>query len=110
MPTYEYECLSCGHHYELFQRMSDKPKRKCPKCGRLRARRLIGSGAAIIFKGSGFYQTDYRSSEYNKRKKEESGTGKGDSAKNTSSEKGASDKSASAGGAGDKASSAKKDA
>jgi len=97
MPTYEYECSGCGHRFELFQRMSDKPKRKCPKCGRLRARRLLGSGAAVIFKGSGFYQTDYRSSEYNKRKKEESGAAKESSPeKSSSAEKGSSpEKSAS---------------
>ena len=64
MPTYDYECRECGHRWELFQQMSASPKRKCPECGRLRARRLIGPGAGIIFKGSGFYQTDYRSDSY----------------------------------------------
>ena len=64
MPTYDYECRECGHRWELFQQMKDSPKRKCPECGRLRARRLIGPGAGIIFKGSGFYQTDYRSQGY----------------------------------------------
>ncbi len=64
MPTYDYECRECGHRWELFQQMSANPKRKCPECGRLRARRLIGPGAGIIFKGSGFYQTDYRSQAY----------------------------------------------
>tara|TARA_B100000029_G_C17472607_1_gene922514 strand:+ start:365 stop:688 length:324 start_codon:yes stop_codon:yes gene_type:complete len=64
MPTYDYECKECGHRWELFQQMKDSPKRKCPECGRLRARRLIGPGAGIIFKGSGFYQTDYRSQGY----------------------------------------------
>jgi putative FmdB family regulatory protein len=64
MPTYDYECRECGHLWELFQQMKDSPKRKCPECGRLRARRLIGPGAGIIFKGSGFYQTDYRSQGY----------------------------------------------
>ena len=64
MPTYDYECGECGHRWELFQQMSENRKRKCPECGRLKARRLIGPGAGIIFKGSGFYQTDYRSQSY----------------------------------------------
>ncbi len=64
MPTYDYECRECGHRWELFQQMKENPKRKCPECGRLKARRLIGPGAGIIFKGSGFYQTDYRSQAY----------------------------------------------
>ena len=64
MPTYDYECRECGHRWELFQRMSENPKRKCPECGRLKAKRLIGPGAGIIFKGSGFYQTAYRSQSY----------------------------------------------
>ena len=64
MPTYEYECNSCGHHFELFQSITAGAKRKCPECGRLTLRRLIGPGAAIVFKGSGFYQTDYRSESY----------------------------------------------
>ena len=64
MPTYDYEGGECGHRWELFQQMSENRKRKCPECGRLKARRLIGPGAGIIFKGSGFYQTDYRSQSY----------------------------------------------
>jgi len=73
MPTYEYECSKCGHAFELFQRMSERPKRKCPKCSHMTLQRLIGTGAAVIFKGSGFYETDYkRSSDYKKRKSEES--------------------------------------
>lgn len=59
MPTYEYECLSCGHVFEQFQNMSDEPLKKCPKCGK-KVRRNIGAGAGIIFKGSGFYETDYK--------------------------------------------------
>ena len=58
MPTYEYECGSCGHKFEKFQKMSDKPVRKCPECGG-KVKRLFGTGAAVIFKGSGFYATDY---------------------------------------------------
>jgi putative FmdB family regulatory protein len=64
MPTYDYECDGCGHRFEAFQTMSARAIRKCPKCGKNKARRLIGAGAAIIFKGSGFYQTDYRSESY----------------------------------------------
>ena len=64
MPTYEYECEACGGNFEFFQSITASPKRKCPECGRLKARRLIGPGAGIIFKGSGFYQTDYRSQSY----------------------------------------------
>ena len=58
MPTYEYQCRRCGHRFEEFQQMTDEPLKRCPKCqGRLE--RLIGTGSAIIFKGSGFYATDY---------------------------------------------------
>ena len=72
MPTYDYECAACAHEWELFQSISEGPKRKCPSCGKLSARRLIGAGAAVLFKGSGFYQTDYRSADYKKREKEDS--------------------------------------
>lgn len=66
MPTYEYECESCGRHLEIFQSMKDAPLKKCPECGKNKLHRLIGTGAGIIFKGSGFYQTDYRSENYKK--------------------------------------------
>ena len=66
MPTYDYRCNACGHEFELFQSMSDKVKRKCPKCNKPTLERLIGTGAALLFKGSGFYQTDYRSESYKK--------------------------------------------
>jgi len=72
MPTYDYECNACEHRFELFQSISEKPRRKCPRCGRNRAQRMIGAGGAIIFKGSGFYATDYRSKEFHDRKKQES--------------------------------------
>lgn len=76
MPTYEYECRSCLHTFEAFQNITAPPLENCPKCkGPLR--RLIGRGGAIIFKGSGFYATDYRSEEYKKKAKEESGAGEG---------------------------------
>ncbi len=67
MPTYDYQCNACDHTFELFQSIKDPVKRKCPECGRNKLRRLFGTGAAIIFKGSGFYQTDYRSKSYKKR-------------------------------------------
>ncbi len=65
MPTYEYRCQDCSHEFELVQRMSDDPLSLCPECGG-NVKRLIGKGAGIIFKGSGFYQTDYRSDSYHK--------------------------------------------
>ena len=65
MPHYDYRCDECGHELELFQRISESPRRKCPECGRQRLRRLIGGGAGVLFKGSGFYQTDYKSSAGN---------------------------------------------
>jgi putative FmdB family regulatory protein len=60
MPTYDYECRACGHTFEHFQSMTSGVKRKCPQCGKLKLQRLIGAGAGIIFKGSGFYETDYK--------------------------------------------------
>ena len=61
MPTYEYRCTACGHEFEEFQSITAPVKRKCPKCGKPKLERLIGIGAGVIFKGSGFYETDYRS-------------------------------------------------
>ena len=66
MPTYDYECDGCGHEFELFQSIKEEPKKKCPACGKRKLRRLFGTGAAVVFKGSGFYQTDYRSESYKK--------------------------------------------
>jgi len=63
LPTYDYECLACAHKFELFQQMIAKPIKKCPKCKANKAKRLIGSGMGIIFKGSGFYETDYKRKE-----------------------------------------------
>lgn len=60
MPTYEYECDACGHEFERLQRMTDPAVKKCPKCAKLKVRRLISGGAGVIFKGSGFYETDYK--------------------------------------------------
>ena len=66
MPTYDYQCEACGHEFELFQQMSDSVKRKCPECSKLKLKRLIGTGAGVIFKGGGFYETVYRSDSYKK--------------------------------------------
>jgi putative FmdB family regulatory protein len=66
MPTYDYVCDGCGHAFELFQSMTDAVKKTCPECGKKKLRRLIGAGGAIVFKGSGFYKTDYRSDSYKK--------------------------------------------
>ena len=67
MPTYDYVCDACEHKFELVQSMKDDPIRKCPQCKKLKLRRLFGTGAAVVFKGSGFYQTDYRSESYKKQ-------------------------------------------
>ena len=72
MPTYEYECQRCGHRFDLFQRITDAPRQRCPKC-RGRLQRLLGMGAGVIFKGSGFYATDYRSESYRKAAQSEKG-------------------------------------
>jgi putative FmdB family regulatory protein len=64
MPTYDYVCDSCGHEFEEFQSISEPVLRKCPECKKQKLRRLFGTGAAVVFKGSGFYQTDYRSESY----------------------------------------------
>jgi len=86
MPNYDYQCDGCGYTFEIFQGMLEKKLATCPKCGDA-LRRLIGAGAGVVFRGNGFYQTDYRSSEYRKRAKEESGksSGKGGDAKTSNS-------------------------
>jgi putative FmdB family regulatory protein len=66
MPTYDYECSACEHRFEHFQKITDDPLAVCPKCKRKKLIRLFGTGAAVVFKGSGFYQTDYRSESYRK--------------------------------------------
>jgi putative FmdB family regulatory protein len=66
MPTYAYRCAGCGHEFDQFQSITSGPIRKCPQCGKLAVKRLLGTGSGIIFKGSGFYQTDYRSDNYTK--------------------------------------------
>jgi len=64
VPTYDYHCGACGHHAEIFHSMSEQPRKKCPECGKLKLQRQIGMGGGVIFKGSGFYNTDYRSDSY----------------------------------------------
>ena len=80
MPTYEYECLKCGYKFEEFQNMTDEPLKVCPRCGG-KLQRLIGTGAGIIFKGKGFYQTDYKStaSKREEKKSTEESKSKGES-------------------------------
>jgi len=72
LPNYDYQCDACDHRFEKFQSMSEPAIKKCPKCGKLKVRRLIGSGAGIIFKGSGFYQTDYKNKPSEDSKKKDS--------------------------------------
>lgn len=64
MPTYDYSCDSCGYRFEEFQSYSEPVLTKCPSCRKNKLRRLFGTGAAVLFKGSGFYETDYRSESY----------------------------------------------
>jgi putative FmdB family regulatory protein len=71
MPTYDYRCDACEHEWELFHSINAEPVKKCPECGKPKAKRVIGPGAGIIFRGSGFYQTDYRSDSYKKAAKAE---------------------------------------
>jgi putative FmdB family regulatory protein len=71
MPTYEYLCEGCGHRFDEFQSFKDEPLKVCPTCKEEKLRRLFGTGAAILFKGSGFYETDYRSENYKQASKAE---------------------------------------
>ncbi|MDQ1272556.1 MAG: hypothetical protein QG591_1186 [Planctomycetota bacterium] len=87
MPTYDYKCNACDHSFELFQHISEKPIKKCPACGKLKAERAIGAGSAVIFKGSGFYQTDYRSEEYKSKAKKETESVKSEKAETKTTEK-----------------------
>ncbi|MFH1201271.1 MAG: zinc ribbon domain-containing protein [Candidatus Omnitrophota bacterium] len=72
MPTYDFECTNCNHHFEAFQTMSAKPLVNCPKCHKPKLKRLIGTGSGVIFKGSGFYQTDYKNKPVTKDKQSKS--------------------------------------
>ena len=96
MPTYDYVCDGCGHAFELFQSMTDPVKKTCPKCSKKKLRRLIGAGGAIVFKGSGFYKTDYRSDSYKK------GAEADKSSSSSSGSSGSSGSSSSSGGDGGK--------
>lgn len=74
MPTYDYICDGCGHEFEAFESIKADPQKHCPKCDTDQLRRKIGGGGAILFKGSGFYITDYRSDSYTKAAKSDSGS------------------------------------
>ena len=97
MPTYDYECDACGHECELFQSISAPVKRKCPECSKLKLRRLFGTGAAVVFKGSGFYETDYRSDSYKKGAEKEKKASDKKKSSDTSSAKKTDSKSSSSG-------------
>ena len=84
MPTYDYVCGACGHEFEMFQSMNDEPIKACPNCRKRQAKRLIGTGAGIIFKGSGFYETDYK--QAGREKKTESSDSKTDADASSKSE------------------------
>lgn len=79
MPTYEYACPSCGHEFEQFQSMKDLPLKACPACGKKKLKRLVGGGAGLIFKGTGFYITDYRKKTGGETKAAEAKTTSGES-------------------------------
>jgi putative FmdB family regulatory protein len=82
MPTYEYQCQDCGHDFEQYQQITASPLRRCPSCGRTALKRLIGTGAGVLFRGSGFYQTDYRSAGYkDAAKKDKPGGAEGSDSK-----------------------------
>ncbi len=87
MPTYEYECQNCGNCFELFQNMSEEPIKKCPKC-QGNVKRLIGTGSGIIYKGAGFYTTEYRSESYKKGEKAEKEHKEGKKEKKATKKKG----------------------
>ena len=96
MPTYDYECDACGYTFELFQSISEPVKKKCPDCGKPKLRRLFGTGAAVVLKGSGFYQTDYRSDSYKKAAEKDKPTeGKSDKKSDAKSESNSESKSSS---------------
>jgi len=94
MPTYDYQCDGCGHRFEEFQYFSEEPLKVCPKCQAETLRRLFGTGAAVLFKGSGFYETDYRSDSYKAAAKAETdskGTSSGTGGTNGATSTGSSD-------------------
>lgn len=95
MPTYDYVCDACGHQFEAFESIRTDPQTVCPSCQEAKLRRKIGPGAAILFKGTGFYQTDYRSDNYKQRAKEDkapsASTGSSSSSASSSTSGGSSD-------------------
>lgn len=97
MPTYDYVCEACQHRFEEFQSIKAEPLKKCPECGRLKLRRLIGPGAAIVFKGSGFYCTDYRSPTYSKAAAAENGSSSNGSSSSSNGSNGKSESNGSSG-------------
>ena len=106
MPTYEYECRACGESVEYFQSISAPPKTECPACGKAELARLIGAGAGFLFKGSGFYITDYRSADYQAKAKADGSSNSGSVAASSSSN-GSSSKASSGGAKGKSSSSGK---
>ncbi len=107
MPTYEYACRACGHEFEKFQSMKDEPIKACPKCKKRQAKRCIGSGAGLIFKGSGFYETDYKqagrkkTTESSETKSESKSDGGSSSKTESKSKESSGSKSSSDSGSGD---------
>jgi len=79
MPTYDYQCQACGHEWELFQSMNDAPVKSCPTCPKRKAKRLLGIGAGVIFKGTGFYETDYKKKSGSEKKSESTDSGSSES-------------------------------
>ena len=104
MPTYEYVCDHCDHHFDEFQSMSEPHLKKCPQCKKPKLRRLFGTGAAVLFKGSGFYETDYRSESYKNAAKAEQDSAKPAATNGTTDTKSTADGSS---GSADKKSGAK---
>ena len=87
MPTYDYQCQYCGHNWELFQSMKDSPVKSCPKCKKRKAKRLLGLGSGIIFKGTGFYETDYKNNGGSKKNESSDDLKSSDSSKSSDSPK-----------------------
>ncbi len=93
MPTYDYECDACGHKFEHFQSITSEVLTKCPECKKKKLRRLFGTGGGLLFKGSGFYKTDYRSDSYSKAAKADSGSSSSSSESKSSESKSSESKS-----------------